>query len=166
MKKTILFLIIILTISCSKSKEDESLITAAAISSVAPLEGERNTLVTINGSDFGTDPKSIQVFFNGKEAKITSYTTNKITVIVPSGALTGAVKIIKSGKETSGPIFKYIPTYDNVSTIAKNVFPLSTSFYSGLLVMDSNSNLYVTDSQGCQIRKIDKSGVLPVFIWI
>lgn len=164
MKKTILFLIIIVIISCTKSTEDESLNTAATISTITPLKGERNTLVTISGSDFGTDSKTIQVLFNGKTANIKSITPNNITVTVPSGAFTGVIKIIKSNKETTGPIFEYIPSYDNVSTVVKNIFPLSIYPSLSNLVMDSNRNLYVADYRGCQIKKIDKTGVMTDFI--
>lgn len=163
MKKSILFLIIILTMSCSKSTEDESLNTAATISTITPLKGERNTLVTISGSDFGTDSKSIQVLFNGKTAVIKSITSNTITVIVPSGAYTGVIKIIKSNKETTGPIFEYTPSYDNVSTVAKKLFPLSTYPSLSGLVMDSNGSFYVTDFFSCQIKKIDKTGIVTDF---
>jgi hypothetical protein len=164
MKKSILFLIIIVIMSCSKSTEDESLNTAATISTITPLKGERNTLVTINGSDFGTDSKSIQVLFNGKTANIKSITPNNITVSVPSGAFTGVIKIIKSNKETTGPTFEYIPSYDNVSTVAKNIFPLDKFRWLPDLVMDLNRSFYVTDYNSFQIKKIDKTGVVTDFV--
>lgn len=162
MKKTILFLLIFGMLSCSGN--DEETVPAASINSVSKLSGEANTTITISGANFGTSVTAVQVFFNGKPATIKSLTNDVITVVVPLGAFTGNIKIVKDGKEVTGPVFEYILGHNTVSTINAKVFPLeSLSDFPSGIVVDANGNIYVTAQFSRQIKKIDKNGVLTNF---
>jgi sugar lactone lactonase YvrE len=162
MKKTILFLLIFGMLSCSGS--DEETASSASITNVSKLSGEANTTITISGANFGTNLTAVQVFFNGKAATIKSLSNEVMTVIVPVGAFTGNIKIVKEGKEVTGPVFEYILGHTMVSTINTKVFPLESlsDFPSGIAV-DAKGNIYVTAQFSRQIKKIDKNGVLSNF---
>lgn len=161
MKKTILFLLFIVLLSCSQdgSEASENPVT---ITSVSKLSGEGNTEVTIKGSNFGISTSSIEVFFNGKKAVIKSSSQESIDVIVPVGALTGKITVIVNGKETSGPVFEYLLGHDVMSTIKSNIF--ETVFdYPTAITVDANKNVYVATTASRQIRKIDVNGVVTNF---
>jgi hypothetical protein len=63
---------------------------AATIASFSPASGPVGTLVTINGSGFGTNPV---VAFNGTPATFTSASDTQIVVPVPVGATTGKITV-------------------------------------------------------------------------
>lgn len=53
------------------------------VTDFTPLKGPRDTEVTLNGKNFGTDKESLKVFFNEKEATVVSVADDKIVVRVP-----------------------------------------------------------------------------------
>lgn len=77
--------------------------TDATISSVTPVSGGAGTLVTINGTNFGTDPTAVVVQFGTVTATVETITGTKITVRVPAGAPIGttSLKITVGGKSVS-----------------------------------------------------------------
>lgn len=127
------------------------------ISAIEPANGPKGTIVTINGTDFGTDKSLVSVFFNNKPALIQSLIDTEIKAIVPTGASTGSVKILVDDEELIGPEFRYDFTA-NVSTLAggNNIF---SSTLRGITV-DSSGNLYVADAGNFRIKKITPNGTV------
>jgi len=74
-----------------------------AISSVVPNAGVNGAQVRIRGSDFGTDPSAVSVFFDSTTtAIIDSVRSNAIYARVPSGLPPGPVSVqVESGGETA-----------------------------------------------------------------
>jgi RHS repeat-associated protein len=69
---------------------------AVTVASVNPPGGPTGTQVTINGAGFGTTQGTIS--FNGTSATaIGPWTNTQITATVPTGATTGAVKVVAGG---------------------------------------------------------------------
>lgn len=164
MKKTILFLVIMGVLSCSKSESEETQVESpATITSVSKLSGEANTEVTISGANFGFNPNVVQVFFNGKPAVIKTFTKDFLIVVVPAGAQTGNIKIVKNGQEITGPEFEYVLSHNTVSTVAANLFPLGAINTPSGIATDANGNIYVSCVFSRQIKKIDKNGVVTDF---
>lgn len=75
------------------------------ISSLSPLSGPINTLVTITGSNFGTSQGTSTVAFNGILATPKNWSSTSITVPVPSGATTGLVIVTINGVDSNGETF-------------------------------------------------------------
>lgn len=53
------------------------------VADFTPLKGPRDTEVTLNGKNFGTDKEKVKVFFNEKEAAVVSVADDKIVARVP-----------------------------------------------------------------------------------
>lgn len=64
-----------------------------AIAGFAPRQGSVGTQVTISGAGFSATPQSNAVAFNGVAATVSSATTSKLVVTVPTGATTGVISI-------------------------------------------------------------------------
>ena len=69
------------------------------IYNISPDKGPVNSIVTIRGSNF-KDTEGTVLFEGGLEATVVSWSNEKIICKVPSGAITGPVKV-KTSKETS-----------------------------------------------------------------
>ena len=66
------------------------------VNSVSPSAGPVGTQVTVSGAGFGTTQGSIS-FNNTAATAITSWSDSQIVATVPSGATTGAVKVVSGG---------------------------------------------------------------------
>lgn len=156
-------LAILLSTSCSKKGSDP---TPVSITSLSINSGPFNTSVTITGTGFSPTTTDDKVFFNGKEATITSANTTQLTAIVPQGAGSGNVSVsVRNGASVQGPVFTY-QLSAVVTTIAGNDTRgyvdgkgSNASFYSlwGLAI-DPSGNIYVSD--GYYIRKITPDGTV------
>jgi sugar lactone lactonase YvrE len=143
---------------------------APLITSINPASGNKATSVVITGENFGTDVGKVKVFFNDKEATISSLTNTTITSLVPINAGNGIVKVTIGGIATIGPAFTYIPSI-TVSTIAGDgIFGFKdgtgTAAQFQLLLhkcTDSHGNIYVVDQVNHRIRKITPAGVVTTF---
>ena len=161
---TSLILILGITIfSCSK---DDLVTSKTILNSISPESGKKGTVVSINGTNFGTNQDALSVSFNDKPALIQSVTDTVITAIVPSGALTGLVKVIVAGIELTGPEFSYVVTVE-ISTLAGGTRGFADgigktarfSFPFGITT-DSFRNIYVADWANHRIRKITPDGTV------
>jgi YD repeat-containing protein len=76
-----------------------------SISSLSPPSGPTGTVVTINGSNFGTTQGSSTVTFNGVSATPTNWTASAITTSVPVAASVGPVVVTVSGVPSNGSTF-------------------------------------------------------------
>jgi sugar lactone lactonase YvrE len=111
------------------------------------------------------------VFFNGKEATITSATATQLITSVPLRAGTGAVSIkFKDGKTIAGPVFNY------KGTLLVNIFAGSGAegFADGVgtaaifkgpggIAVDKTGNVFVCDVRNNRIRKITPDGMVTTF---
>ncbi|MBQ4818950.1 IPT/TIG domain-containing protein [Aquimarina sp. MMG016] len=153
----------LLYISCSKELDDNQILKITEIQTVNPIEGKAETEVIITGTNFGTDVDKISLFFNETEAEISSITETSITTIVPRGASTGKIKIIKDGKEIEGPEFNYILTPAQLITIAGQVDagdivgPIEEASFDAPIgiIKDSQGTIYISDFRNNKIKKID-----------
>ncbi|WP_190808865.1 IPT/TIG domain-containing protein [Flagellimonas sp. S3867] len=77
-----------------------------SITSFSPTEGEVGTEVTITGENFSATASENMVHFNGVAATVSNATATSLTVTVPEGATTGAIRITVNGQQaTSGQNF-------------------------------------------------------------
>ncbi len=158
---SIIILLLFGGIGCSKDDEQP-----LAISSISPVSGPKSTVVTIKGSDFGSDFYHTQVFFNDVEAAILTVTDTEITAIVPVRSYTGLVKILLKGRELIGPEFTYISNIQ-VGTLAGTTPGYTDGKgeeaqfdYPPGVAVDATGNVYVADFSNHKIRKISPDGVV------
>lgn len=157
--------------SCSKSgsnttpKSDD--IPKPTITAVNLSQGNYNDEVIITGTNFSEDFLGNKVYFNGKEAKLTSSLKNELRALVPLSAGTGNISLdIKSIKVT-GPVFTYVPAYvlfrlAGSTQIGKtDGVGESASFKNPAgLTLDKDGNIYIADTGNNLIRKVTPSGVV------
>src|ERR1035437_11087761 len=70
-----------------------SMMQAQTISSFSPVSGPIGTVVTITGSNFNSNVANNIVFFGATMAKVTTASTNSLTVTVPTGATYQAISV-------------------------------------------------------------------------
>jgi hypothetical protein len=141
-----------------------------AISGISPASGPLAASVTITGTGFNDTLSLDTVWFNGKQATITSVTATQLVVAVPPQAGTGAVSVSVKGADVTGPTFTYVYQY-MVTTLAggNSNFVDGTGTAAGFGVInsisnDGNGNLYLGDESLGTIRKIttDKGVVTTI----
>ncbi len=163
---TTLFLLILVGCSKDDTTTPQPMSTPILIG-ISPESGPKTTIVDINGSNFGMDAAAVQVFFNGKEAVVQTVSNTQIKAEVPSKAYTGLVKVIVDGTTVTGPIFTYIISDIQVSTLAGSTagFAEGTgenaqfTFPHGVAV-DASGNVYVADRFNDKIRKVTPEGMV------
>jgi hypothetical protein len=147
--------------SCKKSDSPVVVDPIPTIASISPSSGPKNTVVTITGTDFGTNLATLKVYFNGVQATVQTATNTTITAVVPATATTGVVKVEKSPTvQVTGPIFTFLGA-GSVSTLT-----LTGAASIGLVTgvtRDAAGNLFVCDRDANRIVKISTDGVATVF---
>jgi len=140
--------------------KQEDPVVLPTLTSVDPAKGPKATLVTIEGTLFGTDASKVKVFFNEQEATVQTVTETAITSMVPVGAGTGVVKVIVDGHELAGPDFEYELTV-LVSTLAGGIpgdadgQGTAAKFDTpSHMTMDSQGNIYVSDFSNHKVKII------------
>lgn len=149
-----------LQVSCSD--DDEPSAVPPEVASISPNEGPNGTLVTINGTNFGTTIGENEVTFNGKPATVTAASATQLTVSVPSAAGSGPIVVKSSGRQAANlPAFTF---YWTVITLAGSTMgyvdgsPAKFNAPSGIAA-DSLGNTYITDFGNHVIRKTTATGV-------
>lgn len=114
----------IILFSCSGSNSTNPTTASPTITSLTPNNGLVGDLVTIAGTNLGTDKTVGNVSFNQvTAADITSWTDTEIKVKVPAGATTGNVYVKVNSNLSNGVMF----TVNTVSTSGcGDYFPTST----------------------------------------
>lgn len=93
-KCTILLVCITFVAFYACNDDDQPQNLKAEVIDFSPLTGGRNTLLTLNGSNFGTDINHVKVTINGKEAVVKSVSDDVITAEVQKGTSSGLVRIL------------------------------------------------------------------------
>jgi len=101
--------------------------------------------IDINGSGFGTGPNETHAYFDGTEAPITSVTTSKIKLNVPTFAQNGPLTV-----EVDGIASKAVD-FDE----GKSFIPASAG---SELAIDASDRYYYDDSLGQVITRVNKDG--------
>lgn len=78
--------------ACSDNEQPQ--VTRSEVTDYSPVVGGSNTLLTLNGYNFGTDINHVKVTINGKETVVKSVTNEVITAEVQKGTSTGLVRIL------------------------------------------------------------------------
>jgi len=147
--------------------------TPVTILSLNTTYGPYNTPVIIKGTGFSVNPSNDQVYFNGKQATISSATATQLNVIVPLSAGTGNVTVsVDNAAPVSGPVFNYVLTA-TVSTFAgRRPYQVGSTDGTGTqasfsnpyeIVTDASGYMYVADKSNNKIRKISPDGVVTTF---
>ncbi|AYL96557.1 IPT/TIG domain-containing protein [Mucilaginibacter celer] len=154
--------------SCSKKDKPAPVDNTPkiTITSLSADSGVYNASITITGTGFINDMTRDRVFFNGKEAKVTSAGNTQITALVPLAAGTGKLTLkVDAAAEVSGPVFNYKQSWI-VSTIAGSGAEgfadgsgTAATFHSPVgITIDDAGNLFVTDEKNGAVRKITIDG--------
>ena len=148
-----------------------------AITSFTPSSGNVGASVTINGTNFNpTIAGNTVIFYNNKEAVVTSASSNSLTVTVPQGVETGKISVTANGKTVTSAddftvgvsdptITSFTPNSGNVgasvtitgtnfsSTVAENTVIFHDNKEATITNASTNS-LTVTVPQGVETGKI------------
>ncbi|MBK9316626.1 MAG: IPT/TIG domain-containing protein [Acidobacteria bacterium] len=81
--------------------------TPPSITGISPSPGATGAVVTIQGSNFSSEPNELMVIFGSKEAPVLSSSPARITVKVPDGLAAGPVevRIFASGRSSNSFVF-------------------------------------------------------------
>ncbi len=135
---------------------------APTVTSISPTSGPKNTVVTITGTNFGTNLATLKVYFNNVQATVQTATNTAITAVVPITATTGVVKVEKSPTvQVTGPTFTFLGT-GSVSTLTLTGVASTLGLLTGV-TRDAAGNLFVCDRDAHRIVKITTDGVASVF---
>jgi hypothetical protein len=96
------------------------------LTSISPSLGSVETLVTVNGGNFGSTQGSSTVKFNGTTATPTSWGDNQIVAPVPSGATSGNVIVNVGGTGSNGINFTGA-TSPYITNLSPHMGPAGTS---------------------------------------
>lgn len=149
-------------VSCKKDDDTPPVVTVPppTVSSISPTTGPKNTVVTITGTNFGTSTAALKVYFNGVQGTVQTATDTQLTVTVPAGASTGAVKVEKNSVQVTGPVFTY---QGNGTVMTMNITGISTLSNPSGITRDAAGNLFVCDRDNHRIVKITPGGATTVF---
>jgi sugar lactone lactonase YvrE len=159
--------ILVLIASCHKSDDQSPTPTPATITHINPAEAIKGTEITLTGNNFGTNSSAVQVFFNGKEAAITSITNTQIKVKVPPRAYTGNVTVKMNGNTSNGPVFTYLISDVQVGTFAGSTIGYNDATGTAAqfntpaaIAFGADGTMYVADRSNHKIRSVSPQGVV------
>nr|WP_299337896.1 IPT/TIG domain-containing protein [Allomuricauda sp.] len=119
----------LIALSCSKDdgSENDPATEAPTISKIDPAQGPVGQVVTIEGSNFSATESQNTVTFGAATAVPNTATATQLTVTVPEGATSGAVKVTVGGKTATGGTFTVTESVsENSITLNKNTLELFT----------------------------------------
>ncbi len=148
-------MILIAFYACNDEDQPQNL--KAEVTDFSPVMGGRNTLLTLNGSNFGTDINNVKVTINGKEALVKTVTNEVITAEVQKGTSSGIVRVIL-GERPNAQILIYDMNFTYVSNQvvstylggessgeADGDFSVATLSKPRYLVWGKNNALYIVE---------------------
>ena len=108
------------------------------ISALTPNQGKIQSLVTITGTQFATEPSANQVSFAGDNntrvpAVVLTASATQLTVRVPETAVTGNVRVQTANGLANGPVF----TVQRDQDVSFTASPASLTVYQGASAMVS-----------------------------
>jgi streptogramin lyase len=129
------------------------------ISKMTPDNGLAGTTVTITGTGFSANATDNKVYFNGVLAVIKSATESQLVLDAPQGLTTGNVRVAVDGQEAFSPT-KFRRA--GVVTLAGGPGTSLFADYMTGIAVDQQGNVYVTDTNNKQVKKISPSGAVSV----
>jgi hypothetical protein len=156
-------------VTCRKKDNDECPV-CPQITDFSPDHGKGGDLITINGSNFTSNPDGLElkVSINGKDAVIKHKEDTHVQVAVPENCGTGKIKVYYDSELYGESATPFIYAIARVTTFAgaggtgsdDNVNPLLAHFnYPESVFLDVPRGIvYVIDAGGQQLRKIDATG--------
>ncbi len=152
MTKTIfIFLICLLATSACQEEEQREPLPDPQLDDVRPSYGLVGDTVKLSGIRFLADSSSNAVAFGGKTARVLSVSGDTVlNVIVPQGALTGAVTVGNSSTSITGPVFTIVSNRNQ---------PLITSVSSqnleiGEVLVITGGNFIETSKADSSVNKV------------
>lgn len=109
-----IYLIFALLLLCNCKNEETIQNIKAEVTDFSPVEGGRNTIITLNGKNFGSDIENVRVTINGKDLIVKEVTDDKIVAEVPKGTSSGIVRII-IGERPNAQVLIYKETFTYIS---------------------------------------------------
>jgi len=141
---------------------EEAINKELVIHSFSPLEAAHGAILLIEGEGFGAHPAENSVTLNGVLAKVLFANASTLSIQVPKNMhCAGPLEVSVGGKTaTAAEAFLYLPTAI-VSSFAGSArgfddnFGLAAQFnFPDGIVVDSQGNFYVADTNNNRIRKI------------
>ncbi|MFD2555503.1 IPT/TIG domain-containing protein [Sphingobacterium tabacisoli] len=126
---------------------------------MTPDNGLAGTTVTITGTGFSTQASDNKVYFNGVLSAVKSATETQLVLDAPQGFTTGEVRIAVNGQEALAPT-KFRRA--GVVTLAGGPGTSLFADYMTGIAVDQQGNVYVTDTNNKQVKKISPSGAVSV----
>lgn len=126
---TVIFMIVLFTLSCKKDKELKGEQIPFKVDSYYPNSGNEGTLVTILGTGFDTKAENISITFSGQQADVIAVHEDKIIVRAPKEGKSGMIQM-KSGSNHSD-----VGSYKYQQLSLKEIFPTNGSAGSHIRIM-------------------------------
>ncbi len=158
--------------SCSKNDEPEPT-PEPGLSNVTTvggtLSGKKNTVITINGSNFITDLSKIKVLVNDNDCQVLSATSATITAKIPPACGTGKIVLIIDGKRMEGPEFTFVNSY-TISSYTNGIAGVENGHVATAkldeiesVAIDKQNNKFIGQYIHSKIWKIDNNDIATVF---
>lgn len=143
--------------ACSHDMNDKEIVPRADVTFFSPLSGGRNTLLTLNGHNFGNDPAKIRVTLNGKELIVKSVSDEEIKAEAPKGSNSGILRIILGERPNAQVLiydteFTYISNFEVTTWLGGDTggendgpFETATLLKPRFLKWSENGALYIIE---------------------
>jgi len=154
-----IFTILLFFAACSKNGNNVNKpvttdrTNAVKITSIAPLSGIRNSLITITGQNFDTTLSKNSVTIDGQQAFVESVTSSSIIITVPNNAGSGPIILTTGDKTVSS------------SSLFTVILPSTSLYANGYLehiAIDASGNVYGDRGGTDTLFKITPTAMIAV----